>query len=364
MTNATGSSLRDVEWGTELVPEYLLATDHRIDTDWPETDQSTWVPNDANDAEENPAPGALGAQADWVMYAFGGGESKRLWLELEATRYSFGEQDPYVRAWARQIGGVYGLQESWDDAVEQNAVAGGELLRAQGRVDVFARDAWLFEGAAAEDTEGWTACAEGESARVEGGWMTVPSGCATSPEWTSVDAEAWDALVLEVRNTGGRAQLEVDLGPSSGGLVNVSASMREQILVLPVAELDGWTGEVESLTLRTNAAEGLEVGAIWLQRADTQATSTARVEYAGQTPVSLRDTGFVDIVGGGSGVVDDGGGGGGAGGGEGQEPAGDRITTQGCVCASAPSTPAEAPLAWWALGLAGVGVLRRRRCAR
>ncbi len=364
MSNTTGSSLRGVEWGTESVPDYLQATDHRIETDWPVADKSTWVPNDANDAEENAKPGELGARADWVMYAFGDGESKRLWVEFEATRYSFGEQEPFVRAWTRQIEGVYGVQESWDDAVEQNAIVGGELLRAQGRVDVFARDAWLFEGAAPEDTEGWAACGEAEEARVEEGWLKVASGCATSPAWTSVDAEAWDALVIELRNAGGRAQLEVDLGPSAGGLVNVSASTREQILVLPVAELDGWTGEIESLTLRTSATEGLEVGAIWLQRADTQATSTARVEYAGQTPVILRDVGFVDIVGGGSGGVDDGGGNGGGAGGEDQEPAGDRITTQGCVCASAPVAPAERPLAWWALGLAVVWLKRRRRCAR
>jgi MYXO-CTERM domain-containing protein len=363
MTNGTASALRGVEWGTALAPEHLRARDHRIDTDWPERDLSTWAPNDANDVEGNPAPGALGARADWVMNAFGAGESKRIWLELEAARYSFGEQETYVRAWARQIDGIYGVQESWDDAVEENAVVGGELLRAQGRVDVFARDAWLFEGAAPEDTEGWTSCGEAEPARVEGGWLKVASGCATSPAWTSLDADAWDALVLEVRNTGGRAQLDVALGSSAGGRVNVQASAREQILVLPLAELDGWSGEVGSLALRTDAAQGLEVGAIWLQRADTQATSTARVEYAAQTPASLRDTGFVDIVSGGGGEFDGGGDGGGGGGG-GQEPEGDRITTQGCVCASAPGAPPEAPLAWWALGFAGVCVMRRRRCAR
>ncbi len=357
MTNATALGLQGVTWGTSFGAEYLTARDHRVETDWPEGDRATWSLNDANDAEENPSPGELGADAGWVMYAFGEGESKRIWVEFEATRYSFGEADAGLKGWVGRIDGVYGEQDGWDDEVEQNRVAGGEPLRAEARVDVFARDAWLFEGPDAQDTEGWVACGGAESS-VAGGVFRAPSGCVRAPEWTSLDADAWDTLVFEVWNTTGRAQIELEFGAGAArtsALVTVGASEREQLLVLPMSELDAWAGEIDALTLRTSAASGFEVGAIWAQRSDTQETSTPRVEYAGQTPAPLRDMGRVDGGDGG------GGNGGGGGGGEGS-PEGEPITTQGCACAT-PGAPSRLPVApaWAALVCFGVFVARRRR---
>ncbi|MCB9536723.1 MAG: D-alanyl-D-alanine carboxypeptidase family protein [Myxococcales bacterium] len=161
----------------------------------------------------------------------GGGAARRVRLSLRAVDPGFGAR---LRGW---LGAAYA-----------DAPADG---RHESFADVFAIDGWTFDGARAEDTEGWTAC--GGAVRVDPGFgALVVDACAESPAWTRLDA---DGLRIEVR----AAAPALTVGwPGGEQTVTLRGDGELEVVTLDLAGAPGWERPVTSLSLRAAAPFALD----------------------------------------------------------------------------------------------------------
>ncbi|MFU8803609.1 MAG: phosphodiester glycosidase family protein, partial [Bradymonadaceae bacterium] len=156
--NRSPGVIRGVQAGYWIENPFIRATNYAIYTDHPHYDRQTWQLNDADAAPDNPPKDAMGAEGALTLHAFSPQETKRVLIDLEATRYSVGFSDhPDVRAWIRNIENVYGVQESFFGE-PSNANHVGHILRAYDELDVLSRNEWQFQGRDPEQLEGWRMC--------------------------------------------------------------------------------------------------------------------------------------------------------------------------------------------------------------
>lgn len=275
VTNRTGGPMRGVRLAYRVDAPYLAPTHYVIQTDHPARDQSTWMTNDADAAPENPPKEALGGEGELTLYAFGNGETKRVVIDLGAAGYSIGRADPpRLRAWLAHADEIYADQEAWNQAPATNRV--GRLLQGEAVADVLAPDAWTFDGA---HGEGWRTCADA-STTVDGGALRVePTGsapCLAAPEWTAIDADRWEALVVR---TDFAQAVQAAVEWDAGRVVFEGAGT----LVVPLAGRPGWGGTVRTLRLTLPPA-GVALDAIGFQSADG---TTSGLPFADAAPVRV-----------------------------------------------------------------------------
>lgn len=282
ISNQSASVIRDVWAGYWFEQPFIDGLDYTIYTDHPEYDQQTWVVNDANDAPENPEPGELGQQGELNLYAFSSGETKRIVFEMQASQSSIGMVDhPDIRAWVRSIEDIYGVQESfWDDPDTVNDV--GETLRTFSELDVLGRDHWHFAGPYEDHFEGWRRCDDGtdqmsidtDTERL----VTAGEGsaCVRSPDWTRVDADAFDELVIDVPESGFVPALTVEWeGASSGAKTFQIPSMQDDAaVVFPLGDQASWAGQIDRIRLSVESEQTLELGGVYFRSSSEDSFST------------------------------------------------------------------------------------------
>lgn len=260
--NGAGQALRGVRLGFEFDPA-LEPVDYVIQTDHPARDGMTWMINDADGAPENPPKDAMGRAGELTMYAFGAGETKRVVIELRGTGAAF-DPSAFVRAWAANVDGFH-AQAGWRPGE-------ADRWQAEGVVALQARDHWLFDHE--REPEGWRACAEGGvvgwSARLDGS-LGMGAGCAASPPWTRIDADAWPELTLWMNAPPGahRARL-IWRGAEgeAGAQWELFGGAEVRAEVLDLSSHPAWRGVVDGLWLHLDGAaddELYRVGAIYLQ---------------------------------------------------------------------------------------------------
>ena len=299
VTNHTAQPIRGVKLGYLIEKPYIQATNYVIETDHPAKDRATWVLNDADAEPGNPARDKLGKTGFLEMNAFGAGESKRVLITLEAKRYSLGAIDhPDVRLWVKHIDDIYGEQDSWDmpPALQETQ----DLLQAYAQIDVLARDEWQFDTGEEDNLEGWSAC--NASSNIDQLKINVNEGslsahvagddpCVRSPNWTRIDADTWDQLVLRERSHDGehiKAIYWAREGEqfSEDRVVRVSAPGNGEFspLIIPMGEHEAWSGEVVKLRVDVvdkkapvaSESNWYDVDAIFFQSSAQQSTSSER----------------------------------------------------------------------------------------
>lgn len=289
--NGTASALKDVTLGVDYDGEHLSATDYSIETDHPAKDQSTWTINDADSAPENPPKDALASGSTLALYALGAGESKRVTVTLEATRYSFGLARSGLRTWIKTIDGLY-EQDSFGEKPSVNSTS--HVLEGEARIDVQSDRGWRFDGPDEADTEGFGPCEPGGQAPGAGsGALTgESSACFASPSWTSIDADKFDEAVLRVDVKGGGPAL-FELGARAGGAhvdsVRFEAPAGKSSLVVPLAERAEWKGTVDALELAVvdGASDGFAIDVLFFQSSAEKKTSLAGEPYDDGEKVAL-----------------------------------------------------------------------------
>lgn len=306
LSNTSEHPIRGVKLGYLIEHPYLRATSYTIQTDAPQFDRATWMTNDADAAEENPAKDALGKDGELTMYAFAAGETKRVLIDLEAARYSIGQIDhPDARVWVRHIDGVYEGQSAWNEQPTVNTTGQSELLQAFAQLDIPSPRQWQFDAGEEEMLEGWRACPESPfdpAVDVETGslLLAATSACITSPPWTDVNADVYDEIVLRLARSDASTTLKLtyaaerDALPEAAPLyVEIPAQATERVLVLSMAELPSWGGRIDAFQLETIApASGSEamlaIDAIFFQSSEDQSTSAAIEDHVAlpYTPIS------------------------------------------------------------------------------
>lgn len=264
LTNQSEAPIQGVRLGLEI-GEGLGVRSNRIESDHPSYDQQSWTRNDANDAEENPT--SLGEGAELTMYAFSPGETKRVFLELEASAYNIAADHFAVRAWVANIDELY-AQSGYGVTAAMNEL--GDALEASRRVDVLRSDAWFFRAGEVQALEGWEADGDFEALTLNvsedllafkvasaGAWIR-------SPAWTSVDAGKFPEAVLRVRSHDGRhtkafywARDGEDFDEERVVRFEVPGDGELNVLLLPLGEHPEWNGEVSRIKIVVN--EGLDV---------------------------------------------------------------------------------------------------------
>ncbi|MGM0558484.1 MAG: peptidoglycan recognition protein family protein [Myxococcota bacterium] len=313
LTNTTGQVIRDVYLGYLIEGPYVVATEYAIYSDHPALDKSTWEINSADDAEDNPAGDQLGQTGKLNMHAFSAGETKRVVLELEAGRYSYGQHDhPDVRAWlntATDDNGskLYGDQNSWDEDPATNRF--GDWVRDYAQMDILAEDRWTFDdNSDPANLEGWTGRGDFEelhannsdsgmiAQRINGGDPGI-----VSPAWTRIDAETYDQLVLSYRSHDGPHTKEI-YWAGEGESFSEDRVVRFEVpgdgetheVVVPIGQHEGWSGSVTQLRVdlydgaapAEEANRWYDVDHIFFQDSESQMTTTGG-DYAAATPVEL-----------------------------------------------------------------------------
>ena len=299
LSNQSSHVIRDVWAGYWFEHPYVKGVDYTIYTDHPVYDQQTWVVNDSNDAPENPEPGQLGQDGALNLYAFSPGETKRIVFEMEATQYSIGMADhPDLRAWVRNIEDIYGVQQSfWDDPDAINEV--GVTLRAFSELDVISRDHWHFAGPHDDHFEGWRRCTDGVAQMsIDTGTESLvlaagdESRCLSSPDWTRIDADTFDELVIELSNGDWVSELTVEwegTDAGAGSKTFQSPSLQQQEAVaFPLGADASWTGQIDRIRLTAPGGEALRLGAVYFH-STSDANSTS--PYATDGPVAVASTG-------------------------------------------------------------------------
>jgi uncharacterized protein (TIGR03382 family) len=370
LSNTTGDVIRDVYLGYLVEGPYLAATDYTIFSDHPAHDKSSWEVNSADSAEDNPAGDQLGEQGRLNMHAFSAGETKRVLLEMKANRYSYGQIDhPDVRGWLNTATGangskLYGDQNGWNNEPGTNRF--GQWVRDYAQMDVLAEDRWTFDdNSDTANLEGWTGRGDYEklqanansgvlAQQVNGGDPGI-----VGPAWTRIDADTYDELVLSYRAHDGAHTKEI-YWARDGEAFSEERVARFEVpgdgefnqIVVPVGQLDGWSGTVTKLrvdlydgqTPGSDASRWYDVDHIFLQDSESQMT-TYGGEYVAADPVELQtDSGDGGSDGGGDdggGGDDDGGGTGGSGdndggagqGGDGEAPSNNVQVKGGCSSA-------------------------------
>jgi hypothetical protein len=178
-----------------------------------------------------------------------------------------------VRAWLRRAEGVYDLHEQWDQIPVVDQI--GRHVRDEARFDTLTPWAWDFEGD--YGLEGWTACAEHPVRVEEGALVFATVGCADSPDWTAIDTDLFDQVVLQVRtDTAGEAELFWGQSPDSPtGGARFATLAGEQTIVLPVGLLTSWDSAIRWLRLRPGVGPAAtrvgttDLAALWVQHSAT-----------------------------------------------------------------------------------------------
>lgn len=312
LKNTSSDVLRDVELGYWFEHPHLRATNFRIYTDYPARDGATWVINDADTAEGQPARDGLGQTGRLIMHAFSVNESKRVVFDLVATESSIGAADhPDVRVWLQNARDAY-HQDAFGAAPTANAI--GRTVQAYSEMDVLSRDAWFFDsGAEAGDTEGWRPCPDESRARgfgqdVASGTLTMEvlrtNACLMAPPWTEISADTFDQLAIGLGSNGGPHEVTVYwAGPGEDLHLERSASFEAggagfATYVVPLGEVPSWTGTVTTLRVDPQSAElatppAAGEGVVYsldfafFQSSTDDGTSTARRGRAEEPPVAL-----------------------------------------------------------------------------
>ncbi len=307
ITNHSDEPIRDVAVGYGFGAG-VQATSYQIETDHPEYDQSSWQLNDANDHPDNPSPGSMGSDGTLELYAFSPNETKRIAVELEATSYNIGFGDrPGVRLWMRNIKDVYGGgTSSYGSEPDTNHI--GDLLREYQRIDVLSRSEWQFQAGHSDDLEGW----EGEQHVDQLALNTNDDALAlkaadtgasvVSPDWTWIDADTYDELVLTARSHDGlhdkvlywRGDGE-EFSEERSVSFEAPGDTEYHTLVVPVGDHPDWSGDIAQLRLVhpddlvPGEAESAwyDVDHIYFQDQAAGVTSSDHLDLATQTPVSI-----------------------------------------------------------------------------
>jgi MYXO-CTERM domain-containing protein len=316
VTNNSGGPIRGVQLGYHIYAPYIQATNYVIETDYPEKDKRSWKRNDADGAPENPARHGLGASGALAMYGFGAGESKRVLFDLQADQYSIGFVDyPNVRGWIKNINDVY-VQNGYSDDPTVNQI--GSQLRASSSMDVLSRQEWQFQGPSDADLEGWTGTGQGhyEILKVNT-WEDVEGMLAmkvtgseagvVSPQWTYIDANQYDELVLEVRSHDGphiKAVYWSREGESfsEARVVRFAAEGDSEMhtMVVPLGHHPEWSGVIQRLRIdliddRAPVANGWQdLGKVYFQDSTTRQTTSYTLNYVALPPVALIGRGHGD----------------------------------------------------------------------
>jgi hypothetical protein len=315
LKNTSSDVLRDVELGYWFEHPHLRATNFRIYTDYPARDGATWVINDADTAEGQPARDGLGQTGRLIMHAFSVNESKRVVFDLVATDPSIGAADhPDVRVWLQNARDAY-HQDAFGAPPTANAI--GRTVQAYAEMDVLSRDAWFFDsGAEAGDTEGWRPCPDEARARgfgqdVASGTLTMEvlrtNACLMAPTWTQISADTFDQLAIGLGSDGGPHEVTVYwAGPGEDLHLERSATFEAggsgfATYVVPLGEVPSWAGTVTTLRVDPQSAElatppAAGEGVVYsldfafFQSSTDDGTSTARRGRAEEAPaVLLRD---------------------------------------------------------------------------
>lgn len=263
----------------------LIPIDYSIYTDAPSFDGMTFMLNDADSAPENPPKDDMGADGELTLYAFGGGETKRVIIDFRADDY-IGDWRPTAYGWVSNIDDVY-RQDSYDGP-DLNRT--GRLLAGEIGVDVLATDAWIFPSIEPDDIEGWRSC--GPIVENEDGIMALPArSCVTSPGWTEIDADRWDQLVLDLVPDTAPGLMTLRWNTGAGYDDAQSITFAIDAPGPYVIGFDGlpWSGFVEGL--RLTSEDVVWVDAIYPQSGERQQTVPAGT-FVDDVPVE----GLDDIV--------------------------------------------------------------------
>ena len=310
VTNRSDEPIRDVWLGYQFQAPWLEAVSYTIYTDHPEHDRSSWSINDADSAPENPPDDQMGSKGKLDLYAFSPGETKRIRVVLKAKRYSLGAvEHPDVRAWVRQVRGVYETKTSWNDTPTTNEI--GADLRARSQLDIPSRSEWQFDSTASRrDLEGWEACCGGSYESFEldrtAGALAVdvdsPNMRLLSPPWTRIDADTYDQLVLRMRSNAGAHRTALYWSGQKGAFsrerglqFRVPGDGSFHTIVVPLGEHDAWSGEIVGLRLapfyggdeQTSKSHSHAIDAIYFQSSKREATSSNRSSYVDRSPVDI-----------------------------------------------------------------------------
>lgn len=287
---------------------YLTPLAYRIESDHPEYDQSTWEQNSADTADENPEDGNLTESGALLMHAFSPEETKRIVLELEAGPYSIGAADhPDVRSWMREVDGVYGIQDGFFEK-PSDINSFDSRIRDFAQIDILSRDHWHFEGGEEAAVEGWTAGSETVELKcnkrhdllaqaVDGSDARI-----VSPEWTSIDADQWDQLVLRLRAHNGPHQTAVfwaregeEFSEDRKIQFEAQGDSEMHAYVLPVGDHPEWSGTIDRLRIDQLQGEAPgeddskwhDLGDLFFQSSSSEETNSRREEYVTDAPVDL-----------------------------------------------------------------------------
>ena len=125
-------------------------------------------------------------------------------------------------------------------------------------------------------------------------------GCAQSPDWTAVDADAYDQMVIRINGGTGGAPLEVqwirdgeDFGASARtAIFEVRPEAGMTSYVVPLASAGDWAGEVVGLRLAPGFGDWggkVAIDAVFFQDSADQTTSSADESFILETPVDFID---------------------------------------------------------------------------
>ncbi|MFU8803765.1 MAG: peptidoglycan recognition family protein [Bradymonadaceae bacterium] len=318
VTNDSSGPLRGVQLGYWIEEPFITATNYVIQTDHPEKDKSSWKTNDADGAEGNPAKAGMGPEGSLIMHAFGAGETKRVLIDVQAERYSIGFADhPDVRGWIKNIDDVYAQAGFGADPTTNNV---GSHLRAYAEMDILSRDEWMFKGKTDADLEGWSGAEADHFEELKintredlGGLLSMQVTGAgahvVSPEWTRIDADQYDQLVLQVRSHDG-SHVKALYWTRDGESFSEDRVVRFEVLgdgefhnlVVPVGHHKEWSGTVNRIRLdliedRAPVDNGWQdLGMVYFQASDTQQTTSFTEEFLAAPPIALMGTGGEDIV--------------------------------------------------------------------
>lgn len=394
LENTSSTIFRGVEFDYRFDKNALKPLDYKIYSDYPEEDRSTWELNDADEDPDNPGRGDLGDSGKFLMNAFSPNETKRVNIKLRADRYSMGSPGHAdIRAWVRHIDSMYGEQKGWDEEPTNQNLLGG-LLQAMAEVDVLSPYEWQFNGGK-DELEGWTGCDgsdEGLGVDADLGAMIpagdAPASCAKSPEWTQVDADTYDQMVIRLSAASAHPLTvgwkSADQEFEDARSVTFMPQPGEETYVVDLKQSGEWAGEVDGLTLDWSGADELAVDAIFFQSSADQKTSSADESFVEAPPVDLVDDEEpgADDAGGHTGAPDSGSSprpdaGGADAGGDGQAPGpgdgenGGELNdpeysvdmSGGCGCSSLDQNPLGGviPAAFALVGVLGLGLRRRSR---
>lgn len=314
VTNQSSDPIGEVWIGYDVSGEHLTPTSYTIYDDHPAHDKQSWDVNDASSADENPAKSKLGESGKLYLSALSPNETKRIHVELNAETYSAGTTTtPHVRGWVRDIENVFGTRDTWGADPSTNKV--GKPLRAESHVDILSRDQWMFGNEESpKNLEGWSGRGDYEQLIVNptssAMAMQVSGSNArvVSPDWTRVDAETYDQMVLRFRAHDGPHPVAVSWRGDDESFSD-QRSLRFRLpgdgefhtYRLPLATHADWSGEVTRLRIHplegrapaSDASAWYDIGAVYFRASSDQSTTADAPLENGSTidPIAADDDG-------------------------------------------------------------------------